>query len=346
MNRVWIGKIGDQAKAIAESFSEAFAACAIAPRPGERWAVKLNLTYPRYLPGVINSPVFVEGLCIWGKDHGIKINFIEGDGGNGAYSATDAFDLNGITAIARNFGMSTTSISGKPWEWRETPVSGRLVRLPYAPFFRRHEYDRFISMPVFKTHVFTDVSLGMKNLWGCIPDAYRMYYHHCLHHGIVALCKELRPDFSIFDGVYGLRGNGPMDGIPIPMNVLLVADSAGAGEVAACRVMGIDPARVKHLRIALEERLLPAVPDLSWQTGPEPFARNDFLLRRSPIHYASIALSRFPRLQRLVYHSFLSRAVYKVVDHFRDSSAQAELVESKRRNSYTTIPFDRDRWKR
>ena len=70
----------------------------------------------------------------------------------------------------------------------------------------------------------------MKNLWGCIPDAYRMYYHYQLDHGIVALCREPQPGFSIFDGLIAMRGRGLMEGQPLDMNAVMVCNNVGAGE--------------------------------------------------------------------------------------------------------------------
>lgn len=306
-------------------------------RRAETWVVKLNLTYPQYLPGVVNSPVFTEGMCRWASDSGIKLIFIEGDGGNGAYSAQDTFDANQVTAIATRYGMSVASVSEKPWEIRETIVAGRPVRLPYSPFFRRHQYDRLVTAPLFKNHVYTLVTLGMKNLWGCIPDAYRMYYHHLLDRGIVALVKELEPDLSIFDGLVGLRGRGPMDGRPVAMNTLMVAANVGAGEVAALRVMGLPLERVRHLSIAKSEGLVPDADALEWTTDPTRFVRDDFIMNRSFLDRASITLGRFPKLQRLTYHSPMSRMIYPIVNRFRQGSAQARLVEAKKQHAYKTI---------
>ena len=45
------------------------------------------------------------------------------------------------------------------------------------PKFLLEEIDCFISVPVLKVHVMTEVTLSIKNLWGCYPDTMR-----CLHH--------------------------------------------------------------------------------------------------------------------------------------------------------------------
>jgi uncharacterized protein (DUF362 family) len=339
--KVVLDGVQPQPDAVAEALARQLDWLGLRPSRSETWAVKLNLTYPRYLPGVVNSPAFVEGLCRWAREHAVRLNFVEGDGGNGAYSAEDTFAGNGISEIASRHGMATTSLSEEPWHWRETRVAGRLVRLPYSPFFQRRPYERFVTAPLFKNHIFTVVSLGMKNLWGCIPDAYRMYYHHLLHHGIVALCKELRPDFSIFDGLVALRGRGPMDGRPLQMNAVMAVDTVGAGEAAALRIMGIPLGQVRHLRLAHAEGLVPEKAQLEWREPPTAFERTDFRVKRSLLNRVSIGLSHFPSLQRVVYHSGLSDSIYGLVDLFRRGSATARLVRDKREGRYRSIPFDR-----
>ena len=334
---VWIGPAEPELASVCAALQTGMEAVGRRPRGGDRWVVKLNLTYPRYLPGVVNSPVFVEALCQWGRDRGIKLIFVEGDGGNGSYSAHDTFDGNGVVETARRYGMSCVSLSETPWDWRTTMVAGRKVRLPYSPFFGRREYDIFVTAPVLKNHVFTTVSLGMKNLWGCIPDAYRMYYHHVLDHGIVALTKELRPDLSVFDGLVALRGRGPMDGQPIVMNALMLGET-GAAEAAALEVMGVALDKARHLLIAREEGILPLASAIEWKSDPRPFHRSDFVVDRSFLNYVSIWIGKMPALQRLIYHSNLSPAIYAVVNPWRRDSAQAKLVMAKQRGVYDRIP--------
>ena len=334
---VWIGSVERNSQSIAMAIDTGLTGVGRLPARGEQWAVKLNLTYPTYLPGVVNAPAYVEGLCQWASDRGVRLILIEGDGGNGSYSVQDTFDGNGVSQIAKKYRVSCVSISETPWEWRETLVAGKTVKLPYSPFFRRRNFDRFIVAPLFKNHIFTTVTLGMKNLWGCIPDAYRMYYHYQLDHGIVALCKELRPDFSIFDGLIAMRGRGPMEGQPLDMDAVMISSNVGCGEFAALEIMGIPIERVGHLAIARNEGLLPADRQLVWLTDPTPFKRTDFILERTFLNHLTILLGKIPSLQKAVYHSPLSSAIYAVVNRVRGESAQTRLIKAKWADKYHSI---------
>ncbi len=338
--RAWVGTARRDPAAVSAALEEGLTAVDRLPTSiGERWAIKLNLTYPTYLPGVVNAPEFVEGLCRWAADRGVALTFLEGDGGNGAYSALDAFKGTGVSDLARAYGARCVSLSEEPWEWRETEVAGRVVRLSYSPFFRRREYDRFVTAPLFKNHIYTYATLGMKNLWGCIPDAYRILDHWTLDRGIVALCKELRPDFSIFDGLVAMRGRGPMEGQAVDLDLLLVSSDVGTGEAAALHVMGIPLAKVRHLAIAAAEGLVPAPGEVRWMSDPAPFMRSDFVITRSFLNHLTVNLARSPRLQRLVYHSPLSAAIYAVVNRVRGDSALTRLFKDKKAGRYRSVPL-------
>lgn len=340
MPEVWINSVVPSPQGVAARVAAGIEAVGQKPRRAERWAVKLNLTYPTYLAGVVNAPTFVEGLCLWAADCSLRIEFVEGDGGNGTYSAEDTFAGNGVVGIARRYGMRCVSLSEKPWDWRETTVLGKRVRLPYSPFFLRHDFDRFVTAPLFKNHIFTFVTLGMKNLWGCIPDAYRMYYHHVLDHGIVALYKELQPDLSIFDGLVAMRGRGPIEGTPLEMNTLMVSSDTPTGEMAALEIMGVPIQRVRHLDIARDDGLLPS--GVRWLTDPTRFRRNDFALERTWLNHLSIRVAATPWLQRMIYHSALSPYLYRAVNRLRGDSAQARLYHSRRAGEFNSIDV-RDR---
>jgi uncharacterized protein (DUF362 family) len=334
---IWVGSVKHTSSSIAAAIDAGLIEVGRLPARGEHWVIKLNLTYPTYLPGVVNAPAFVEGLCQWANERGVYLSLIEGDGGNGSYSAQDTFDGNGISEIAKRYAVKCISISEVPWEWRETKVAGKVVRLPYSPFFKHRDFDRFITAPLFKNHIFTTVTLGMKNLWGCIPDAYRMYYHYQLDHGIVALYKELQPDFSIFDGLIAMRGRGPMEGQPLDMNIVMVSSNVGAGELAALELMGIPIKNVRHLHIAKDEGLIPLAQQLIWREDPSQFKRNDFVLERTLLNHLSIQLGKVPFLQKMIYHSPLSSVIYFVVNRIRGDSAQAKLLRAKWVGKYHSI---------
>ena len=120
------------------------------------------------------------------------------------------------------------------------------------------EADLVVSMPKLKTHHWAGVTLSMKNMFGVIPGSIYGWPKNVLHwagidESIVDINAALAmPRFAIVDGIVGMEGNGPIQGTPKRAGVLIFGEDPVAVDATAARLMRIDPAKVKHLRIAGE----------------------------------------------------------------------------------------------
>src|SRR5215510_4556439 len=118
--------------------------------------------------------------------------------------------------------------------------------------------DLVVSMPKLKTHHWAGVTLSMKNMFGVIPGSIYGWPKNVLHWAgiderIVDINSVLAmPRFAIVDGIVGMEGNGPIQGTPRHAGVLIFGGDPVAVDATAARLMRIDPAKVKHLRIAGE----------------------------------------------------------------------------------------------
>jgi len=118
--------------------------------------------------------------------------------------------------------------------------------------------DLVVSMPKLKTHHWAGVTLSMKNMFGTIPGSIYGWPKNALHwagidESIVDINSTLTmPRFAIVDGIVGMEGNGPIQGAPRPAGVLIFGEDLVAVDATATRLMKIDPARVRYLRIAGE----------------------------------------------------------------------------------------------
>jgi len=83
----------------------------------------------------------------------------------------------------------------------------------------------------------------------------RLLYHPFLHKGIVAVNKIYKPKISIIDATYGLTGNGPIYGVPIRLNKILISNDITALDIIACSFMGIPFEKIEHIKIAKKEFL-------------------------------------------------------------------------------------------
>ena len=118
--------------------------------------------------------------------------------------------------------------------------------------------DLLVTMPKLKTHHWAGVTLCLKNMFGIIPGAIYGWPKNILHmagvdNSIVDISSTLTvPQFAIVDGIVGMEGDGPIQGNPKPVGVLLFGDDPVAVDATAARLMHLDPRQIPYLRHAGE----------------------------------------------------------------------------------------------
>jgi uncharacterized protein (DUF362 family) len=118
--------------------------------------------------------------------------------------------------------------------------------------------DLVVSLAKMKTHHWAGATLSMKNFFGLVPGSVYGWPKNELHHvgiprSIVELTRIFRRSFAIVDGIVGMEGNGPIQGTPKPCGVLVMGSDLPAVDATCCRIMGIDPARVEYLQLAVDQ---------------------------------------------------------------------------------------------
>jgi uncharacterized protein (DUF362 family) len=113
-----------------------------------------------------------------------------------------------------------------------------------------------ISAAKLKTHLNTKVTLGMKNMFGLLPDKLKGKYHmKGISKVVVDINSVLRSALTVIDGFMGMEGQGPVDGTPVQMNLIIAGTDPVATDATAARVMGFNPYEIKHIRKAHERGL-------------------------------------------------------------------------------------------
>jgi uncharacterized protein (DUF362 family)/Pyruvate/2-oxoacid:ferredoxin oxidoreductase delta subunit len=124
------------------------------------------------------------------------------------------------------------------------------------------EVDGIINLPKWKTHGQTLLTLGVKNLFGCIPGPRKALWHlragenHKLFAQVlVDLYQVVKPPLTVLDGIVGMEGNGPNSGHPIPLGLILAGNDALSIDQVVCDLLGISRKALLTNRVALEEGL-------------------------------------------------------------------------------------------
>jgi uncharacterized protein (DUF362 family) len=121
-------------------------------------------------------------------------------------------------------------------------------------FFPKHVSgaDFLVSLPKLKTHHWAGVTLSLKNMFGVIPGSCYGWPKNILHwagidRAILDINAAVRPDFAIVDGIVGMEGNGPIQGVSKSAGVLIAGDDPVAVDATCARVMGLVPERINHI---------------------------------------------------------------------------------------------------
>lgn len=141
-------------------------------------------------------------------------------------------------------------------EVREVKLSNPISRLEslYLPQTVL-DCDLLVSLPKMKTHHWVGATLSMKNLFGLVPGSVYGWPKNILHwagieQSIVDINRLFPRRFAIVDGIVGMDGNGPIQGSPKNAGVVIAGSDPVAVDSTCCRVMGIDPQRIRYLVVS------------------------------------------------------------------------------------------------
>ena len=113
--------------------------------------------------------------------------------------------------------------------------------------------DLIVSLAKMKTHHWAGATLAMKNFFGIVPGNVYGWPKNQLHfyginESIVALHRVFGPkSFAVVDGIVGMEGNGPIQGSPKPVGVLVMGSDLVAVDSTCCRIMGLKPEKIGYL---------------------------------------------------------------------------------------------------
>jgi uncharacterized protein (DUF362 family)/Pyruvate/2-oxoacid:ferredoxin oxidoreductase delta subunit len=122
------------------------------------------------------------------------------------------------------------------------------------------EADVVINLAKLKTHTQMMLTLGVKNLFGCIVGLKKPEWHmrtgvdrHMFGRLIVSICEAVGPAYTILDGILAMEGQGPgKSGTPRELGLLLGGKDAHAVDHVACLHVGLDPDLLETQRNARE----------------------------------------------------------------------------------------------
>jgi len=124
--------------------------------------------------------------------------------------------------------------------------------------------DFLINLPKFKTHMQMLLTLGVKNLFGCIVGIRKPEWHfrtgvdrEMFAKLLVNIYKAVSPAMTVIDGILAMEGQGPgRRGTPKRLGVLMGSRDGIALDIAACKMLGIQPDKLLTNKLAKDMGLV------------------------------------------------------------------------------------------
>ncbi len=216
--------------------------------PGDCVLIKPNLVEPAAAgSGTITNPRLIEAVARYCLERRAA-RVIIGEGPTYYQPESrlkECFTTTGVSELAGRLGVEWVLFD----EYGYRTFSGVSSSTPEK--FRLTEFaftcNRFINLPVLKTHYLTKVTLAMKNLKGCLKREDKPRFHQLdLSRAVVELGKIIRPAVNIIDATHLSQAGG---GLLIASVDIVAADAVG------CALMGIDPREVPTVSLGAEAGL-------------------------------------------------------------------------------------------
>ena len=257
---------------------------------GEHVLLKTNLLIPSEpQKAVVTHPAILKALISEILDHG-GVPFI-GDSPSGQFTKRrleKAYQKSGLTTLANEMGINLnydTTITKI-----DIPSGKKLKKTQICNFVLNA--DKIIAVPKLKTHSYMIMTLASKIMYGAVPGLTKAKYHSLFIRRtsfadmLLDVLSIRKPDLIVMDGIIGMQGEGPSNGTPVELGVLIASEDAIAMDIAVCDILDIEPMQIPTLRQAKIRHLWPSSIDYPL-IHPDEIRYKGFLLPSSAESFLS-----------------------------------------------------------
>jgi uncharacterized protein (DUF362 family) len=215
--------------------------------------IKVNfITTMTWDTGATTDPIVVEALIQQLKKMPVEIYVVESDAT--MTNADKAFKATGMAEMCKQYDVQFLNLRHIKDKIKIPIPNSECLKDITVP--RIVTESAIISAAKLKTHMATKVTLGMKNMFGLLPDKFKAKYHaKSISKVIVDINTVIKPNLTIIDGFVAMEGKGPTDGDPVKMDLIIAGKDPVATDSTGARVMGIDPHEISHIRTANQKGL-------------------------------------------------------------------------------------------
>ncbi|TAD79210.1 MAG: DUF362 domain-containing protein [Oscillatoriales cyanobacterium] len=195
-------------------------------------------------------------------------------------SAAGVAKANGLAAIAQELEIPIVEFRGQRYD----SLGGEFGHLRLSK--EAMDADVVINLPKVKSHCQLTITLGVKNLFGCVPGKLKAWWHldagkDAARFGrmLVETAQTIAPNLTIIDGIIGHEGNGPSNGEPRLLGLLGASANVFALDQALLDILQVQPERVPTAAAALALGVCPDRTEVAYPLAqPAELAIDDWQL--------------------------------------------------------------------
>lgn len=271
-------------------------------QPGDRVLIKPNLLMSKRPDAAVTThPSLIEEIARRVKEAGGHAIIAESPGGPYQKNLLQAtYRICGIEEAAARSGAELNLLTDvQEVSFTEGRVAKRFSVI--APFF---SCNKLINIGKIKSHGMTYYTGAVKNLFGLIGGLSKAEYHFRYRdkerfcEALVDLCEFAKPTLSILDGVMAMEGDGPSNGTPRHLGVLVASESPYQCDLAALRIIGAKVEDVRVMRHAIRRGLCSAELELAGDPIEE-FCVTDF---------------QFPATKSITFEDYIPKFIRRLAD--------------------------------
>ncbi|GCL35853.1 hypothetical protein SR1949_09530 [Sphaerospermopsis reniformis] len=229
-------------------------------------------------------------------------------------SAKGVATANGLLPILEELNIPIVEFHGKRYQTVNDDFNHLLLSKEAM------EADVIINLPKVKSHMQLTVTLGVKNLFGCVPGKMKAWWHFeagkdTTRFGemLVETARAINPNLTILDGIVGHEGNGPSGGEPRDLGVLAASDNVFALDRAMLEILKVDPLQVPTIAASQRLGICPELSEIDFPNlTPELLQIEDWRLPDNlmPIDFA------MPRVIKSTFRHLYIRFIKEPMDAY------------------------------
>jgi uncharacterized protein (DUF362 family) len=210
---------------------------------------------PTFMQCSVTDPRVARAVALLAKESGAKK----------IYFATQPMSASGYTSlkvwgyepVAKEAGGEMVGLDASAWKYFKAP-HGLALKEYALPTFMVEEVTKLISVPVMKNHCLAGYTGALKNIGIGLPTG-RVYGalryglpHDKLAKVIIDVCSIKKIDYSVVAAIWGMEGNGPLAGEPVPMDMVIAGADPVAVDAIMLETMGMKPINYGTIRLGEE----------------------------------------------------------------------------------------------